>query len=198
MPARASEPAPPGDARERLVRAAEELFAEKGFAAAAVHEITDRAGVNRALLYYYFEDKQALHRAVIEEGVTHFLDMLDDALSRPGTFADRLTAFVEGHLRLIYERGTMARVVHRCLLDGLQQEAGLDRFNEAVRRLELFFQDAAAAGEIGPVDPALSARALLGPTFIFSLWRIYEGGRFSREEVVRCVSGILLQGLAPR
>src|SRR5688572_13610677 len=144
--------APTVEARTRLLRAAEKLFAQKGYAATAVHEITDAAGVNRALLYYYFEDKHSLYAAVIEEGTAEFIAMVDRTLSSSGSYSERLAAFVEGHLELIWRRGEMARVVHRCLLDEHQKEFGLvERFAEGTRRFEAFLREGMEAGEFRPM-----------------------------------------------
>jgi AcrR family transcriptional regulator len=51
----------PDDPRERLLIAAGELFAEKGFKGATVKEIITRAGVNIAAVNYYFRDKERLY-----------------------------------------------------------------------------------------------------------------------------------------
>ena len=59
--------------RAALVRAARELFADRGFADTATNEIVDRAGVTRGALYHHFADKEELFRAVyedVETGVT--------------------------------------------------------------------------------------------------------------------------------
>jgi AcrR family transcriptional regulator len=190
---------PPGtptiEARDRLLRAAERLFAEKGFAATSVHEITDAAGVNRALLYYYFEDKHSLYAAVIDEGVAEFNRMLDVAFGTPGTYSERLAAFVHGYLNLIARRPESSRVVHRCLLDGYQQEFQLlDKFQGGMQRLEAFFREAAESGEFRPVDPAIAARSFVGPMFVFSLWRMFEPDRFAREQLEKELAAQLLHG----
>ncbi len=49
------------DAKYRLLIAAEEVFAEKGFAAATIREMTERANVNLASINYYFGDKERLY-----------------------------------------------------------------------------------------------------------------------------------------
>lgn len=51
----------PESAKERLLDAAEEVFADKGFAAASVRDICKRAGVNIAAVNYYFRDKERLY-----------------------------------------------------------------------------------------------------------------------------------------
>ncbi len=52
------------DARERLIEAAEELFAEMGYDATSVRHITTRAGCNLAAVNYHFHDKQTLYEEV--------------------------------------------------------------------------------------------------------------------------------------
>ena len=57
-----------GDAtRDALLRAAHDLFAERGYSAVGTEEIVARAGVTRGALYHHFVDKQDLFRAIHEE-----------------------------------------------------------------------------------------------------------------------------------
>ncbi|MGI5900803.1 MAG: TetR/AcrR family transcriptional regulator, partial [Christensenellales bacterium] len=46
------------EAKERILRASSRLFSEKGYDAARVSEIAHEAGVNKALIYYYFKNKE--------------------------------------------------------------------------------------------------------------------------------------------
>jgi AcrR family transcriptional regulator len=187
---------PAQDARDRILKAAERLFAEKGFAATAVHEITDAAEVNRALLYYYFEDKHSLYKAVIHRGLDQFRAMMDTALSADGPYAERLGALVRGHLNLLWNNGDLSRVVHRCLMDGHQQELGMvERFEQEIKRLEQFFRDGMAAGEFRVLDPALTARTVLAPTYMFAQCRNYSSERFDEEQITAHVTTLLLNGL---
>jgi TetR/AcrR family transcriptional regulator, transcriptional repressor for nem operon len=55
------------DARERLLRAGQDLLARRGYAALGVAEIAATAGVPKGSFYYFFESKQALALAVIDE-----------------------------------------------------------------------------------------------------------------------------------
>ena len=52
--------------REKILDAAEELFAERGYHGVSIREIVGRAGVDLALVHYYFGPKDALFREVIE------------------------------------------------------------------------------------------------------------------------------------
>ena len=56
--------------RHAVIRAAAEVFAERGYAAATIAEILDRAGVTKGALYFHFDSKEALARGVIEAQIT--------------------------------------------------------------------------------------------------------------------------------
>src|SRR5215475_4554377 len=57
---------PDGSARERILTAAEELFAEAGFDATPTSRIAERAGVPKGLVHYYFRRKQDLLVALVD------------------------------------------------------------------------------------------------------------------------------------
>lgn len=183
------------DARHRLLRAAERLFAQKGYAATSVHEITDAAETNRALLYYYFKDKHSLYVSVIDEGVAEFLGLVERTLFGPGSYSDRLCAFVRGHLELGWYRGDLARVVHRCLLDGHHDEVGLQqKFRSGLERMEAFFTEAVAAGEFRAIDPRLAARTVSGPTYLLALCSHFDEIPLTLDEMAERVTDQVLRG----
>jgi TetR/AcrR family transcriptional regulator len=183
------------EAKDRIFAAAVSLFAEKGYDGAAIAEIADRAGVNRGLPFYYWESKRALYGAVVDAGLGGFTRMVEETVAQPGSAAVRLRAFVQGHLSLLWHRAELMRVVDRCLMDGHVEELGLTaKFGGTVAHLENLFREGAASGELRCEDPAFGARLLLGPGFIFSMWRLFEGSRFTEEELAAKISDQLLHG----
>jgi len=57
------------DSRENILAAAGEIFSERGYEAATIKQITDRAGVNVASVNYYFRDKLGLYTEVLRQGL---------------------------------------------------------------------------------------------------------------------------------
>jgi len=68
---------------QELVEAALALFAEKGFAATRIDDVAARAGVTKGTVYLYFESKEALFKAVIDEGIVPVLVYGEQMLSGP-------------------------------------------------------------------------------------------------------------------
>ncbi|MBP7523964.1 MAG: TetR/AcrR family transcriptional regulator, partial [Propionivibrio sp.] len=64
-----------------LVSAALDLFVDRGFAATRLDDVAARAGVSKGTLYLYFESKEALFRAVIEEAIVPLLAAAEDEIA---------------------------------------------------------------------------------------------------------------------
>lgn len=73
-----------------LAAAALSLFIEKGFAATRLDEVAARAGVSKGTLYLYFDSKEALFRAVIEEGLVPLFEQMEAKLETLGDDPERL------------------------------------------------------------------------------------------------------------
>ncbi|MFD7710885.1 TetR/AcrR family transcriptional regulator [Streptomyces sp. NPDC059785] len=78
--------------RERILAAALEVFAEKGYHDATISDITTRAGVSRGLLTYYFPGKQSL----VDELLDRYLDQVAALVQATGTPDERLAAIIDG------------------------------------------------------------------------------------------------------
>jgi AcrR family transcriptional regulator len=109
------------DTRERILDAAERMFAERGFAATSIRDVTAEAGVNLAAVHYHFGSKDDLVRAVFERVLVpsnaHRLAMMREAELRPGgaRVEDLLRAFILPELQLVSELGERGPAVARLM-----------------------------------------------------------------------------------
>lgn len=62
-----------GEGRERILAAAREVFAQKGFARAGIREIASRAGVTEPPVYWHFKSKRGLFEAAVTEPILTFI-----------------------------------------------------------------------------------------------------------------------------
>jgi len=79
-----SSPVAPQDARQRISAAAFRLFSQKGYSCTSVHDIAEEAGVQKSILYYYYENKEALYHTLLSESASRLRGLLDDALNATG------------------------------------------------------------------------------------------------------------------
>ena len=93
-------------ARKLLLAAARHLFARRGLTGTSIRDIADEAGLNSSLISYYFDGKEGLYRACIEEVAQASLEMTRRVLSPPADAAEfrvRLGLFLDGIFHLFLE-----------------------------------------------------------------------------------------------
>jgi AcrR family transcriptional regulator len=74
---------PSGSTKVRILAAAQEVFASKGFDGASTREIAARAGVNISSLHYHWDSKETLYRAIFERIYQQLGDILAEVIERP-------------------------------------------------------------------------------------------------------------------
>src|SRR6185503_6590590 len=95
--------------RTAILKAAEEIFAQEGFAAARVDAIAARAGYNKSLLFQYFGDKLGLYQAIVKRTKEHldqqFEPFLTAFAANPGAVrdAEQVREFIATTVRWIFD-----------------------------------------------------------------------------------------------
>src|SRR5262249_39712120 len=84
------------ETRERIARAAMALFAEKGFDATTVDEISVRADVAKGTFFNYFPRKEAVLGTLLDRQFEQLGGRIDALLASPGPLRDKLLAMVSG------------------------------------------------------------------------------------------------------
>ncbi len=116
-----SSPSPPatGSAatRERILDAAEALFAENGMAGTAVRDIARDVGLTAASLYNHFSGKQELYEAVLERGVRPLIEMMQQVPQDDGTMDARVD-LIEAIMSHLGRRPHLPRLVHHEVISG--------------------------------------------------------------------------------
>lgn len=83
------------DTEARIIQAAREEFLEKGLYGARMQDIATRAGINKAMLHYYFRSKEKLFSLILEESLRKFFPMVREALVMPLPLRQKLERLIE-------------------------------------------------------------------------------------------------------
>ena len=152
---------PPRDAdtESRILEAAHRVFVRRGTAGARTQEIADEAGVNKALLHYYFRSKERLGDAVFLRAAATLFPRMLDALGSDRPLADKLRDAVAVEMDVLDARPYLPGYVLselRADPDRLKQlverTVPLDRMRGAVLAgLQAQLDAEAAAGRLRPV-----------------------------------------------
>ncbi len=89
--------------RNEFLRAAADVFAERGYHGAGMREIADRCGVQPAALYYYFPSKASILEAICYYGITQFVERLAAIQAAALPVEDKVRQAVRAHLEPLLE-----------------------------------------------------------------------------------------------
>lgn len=97
--------------RERILEAAEIVFARHGLNGTRVREIADAAGVNIATLYVYFPSKQDLYEAVLDRGIRPLVELMADFTARPRGM-EEAARFLTAAMQHLASRPELSRLIY--------------------------------------------------------------------------------------
>jgi TetR/AcrR family transcriptional regulator len=159
-PARMGSRGQPQESRAAILRAAAQEFAEHGIAGARTDAIARAARVNKALLYYYFKDKETLYGAVLDNAFsgmkTNIFQVLDSDLPP----REKIMAYAGAYFDFIASNQIYPKLMQREMMRAREGDSvHLSRlvktyFQPIYRRVGELLHKGIAEGEFRKVDPA--------------------------------------------
>src|SRR5438309_4826150 len=153
-----------GDKRERILTAAERIFARHGFFAAKVSDVAKEAGVADGTIYLYFKSKDDLLISVFERRMVELNDALRAAIAgKPPR--DQLRAFIRTYLQLVHDEPSAAEVLTIELRQSskFMKEYDNPAFADFLRMLGGILAAMQDRGELAPaIPPHVAARMIFG------------------------------------
>ncbi|MBI5899501.1 MAG: TetR/AcrR family transcriptional regulator [Rhodocyclales bacterium] len=188
-----------------LTAAALELFVEKGFAATRLDDVAARAGVSKGTLYLYFDGKDALFKAVIQEGI---VPILEAGAGLVDTFEGGSAELLRTLIREWWQRigssalgGVPKLMISEARnfpeLAAYYNEAVITRGRELMRRV---LRRGIERGEFRAVDVETAIDVIFAPVLMLLIWRYSLGacgcGGHDPESYLDTHLDIALRGLA--
>ncbi len=161
---------PPHEPRERILNAAAEVFAERGFGGAGVDEIARRAGVNKAMLYYHVGDKAALFGEVVSSSVERIAQAVAAALAETDDPRERLRAIPRAFARTVRQRPFLPQLMLREIAAGGPNipPHTVEQIAEVMGMTRAVLEDGLARGAFRKVDPFIAHLLLIGATMFMA------------------------------
>jgi len=164
----------PEKTRAAILKSALEEFAHEGVTGARTDEIARRAGVNKALLYYYFKDKEGLYAAALDQVFTGLHDRVMSVLDNDALLPrEKLLKYVEAHFDYIASAPFYPRLVQREFMRtagrALSPVASrvLERYAKPIyTKIQTLLQHGIQTGDFRQVDPTQTMTSILG-TIVF-------------------------------
>jgi TetR/AcrR family transcriptional regulator len=170
------------ESRAAILAAAERVFADGGLEGARMDAIAAKAGVNKALLYYYFRSKEELYAAILESHLQEFHRRALEILSAEGPARSTLLRYLSLHFDFLGQRPFFPRLVQRLMTTDGQPARRLSQEYSAplYRKLVEVVERGIRARELRPVDSHHTVYSLVALTVFY----------FSAAPIIKSVSHI--------
>ncbi|MHB9155177.1 MAG: TetR family transcriptional regulator [Endomicrobiales bacterium] len=168
--------------KEKIIKAAIEVFAEKGRHGARMEEIAGRAKINKAMLYYFYSTKENLYREVLSQILTqiavHICQNLKREIGKGAKPADVVRLIVTKHIdayskninctRILLEAIASSPEDMRAAIELVKTEHVLEKPDEmSSGPMVSFFKDGVARGEFRHIDPKQLMISIVGMNMIY-------------------------------
>jgi len=186
--------------RERILEAAGDVFADKGYYGAAVDDIVRASDTSKGSFYFHFPNKRGIFVALLDHLTTRLLQRVEEAVAAEPDPVARLEAALSAALSAFAQRRRLARLL-------LVEAAGLghamderllavhERFTALIQRQ---LEEAAAAGVADVADAALMACAWFGALNEVVIRWLYTGQPKRLEEAAPALRAMLLRSIGYR
>ena len=149
----------PEESRAAILKAAAHEFAQHGIAGARTDAIAREARVNKALLYYYFKDKETLYGAVLDDAFSGLKETVLRALDGNGAPRDKILAYVGAYFDFIASNQLYPRLMQREMMRAREgQSQHIDKviknyIQPIFARVSAVMKEGIERGEFRDVNP---------------------------------------------
>ena len=190
------------DKRERILDAAERIFAQNGFYNARVAEIARSAGVADGTIYLYFKSKDDLLISLFESRMERVNGQLHTAAAAASRPSEKLLAIIRTYLQMVHDFPQVAEVLTVELRQSskFMKEYSNPRFGEFLKLFAQIIAEGQESGELGRGIPAPhAARMLFGIIDELALaWLLGRGENFDIVRAADWVGALVMNGLRCR
>lgn len=184
-------------AKMKILSAARKLFSENGYHGASVNDIVHQAGVNKSLLFYYFNSKENLYHQVFRQILDNLRKRFGHIDSSENDVEKRLEATMWAYINHFAESRDVSKIFMRELL-GLgpgSPSAVLEYIEEARKPLQDVINEGVRQGRFIDIDPLFTSSAIVGMLHIFYRAPVHPEGVFNDETVFENTIKILRNGI---
>jgi AcrR family transcriptional regulator len=190
------------ETKTRIFMVAAHLFAQKGFNGVSMREISERAGVTKPTIYYYYKNKEEIYRALIDAGIEHGRADLDRLKGSQLSFRQLLIEIIREKIRDCAQFTDFSKILidlhlsteRLDFLDGFKERA-----HEPLHELVRMIRAGQETGELNrTIDPRLAAEIISAVVLYYLRQQVERGGAVGDEHLAERIVEMIFSGLGTK
>ncbi len=185
--------------KSEIVEVARDIFAKFGFKKTTMEEIARAIRKAKSSLYYYFQSKEEVFQAVIEQEAQVLREKIEKAMSQEGTPQGKLRAYIIARMKGLKQLANF----YSALKDGyLENYKFIEKFRkkydeEEIETIGQILKEGIEKGIFKIKDIEMTALAILIALKGFELW-VFQGNTRWTEEDIDNLLGVLFYGIVKK
>jgi AcrR family transcriptional regulator len=186
------------ESRQKIMRAAYEAFAEKGYSQTSMDDIVKRSGLSKGTLYWHFKNKQELFLATLELVMKAWDEQLANLADTGGPAEDRIRSFFSDVGAVFATNKNLIGLMVDAFFQSYQMEEAQflmkDIYARFIGHIEHIVQQGIDNGEFREVDPHMAAVSLMAGGDGVSFYILFEPD-WDLFKALNTITDLILRGL---
>ena len=182
--------------KRKIFETSMKLFAEKGYDATSIEEITATVGVAKGTLYYHFSSKEEIFNFLVEEGIKLLQNSIDIKTSKLSNYIDKIKAIVLIEIKIVLKYEDIITIL-------LSQFYGKEARNqkcqkhiyEYISKIEEIVKEGIEQGQIKQGDPKAIASEIYGLICSSIVYKLRNQENFDVMKLYKEFENTVIEGL---
>jgi len=193
------------DGALKILKTAEALFAEQGYAGTSLNAIAKQSGISKANIFHHFENKEALYCAVLGQASKEMSDVIDEVYNPSSPTEEQIRQYSLQHLTNLFKNQNVTRLILREMQDDNGQQnvdMARDVLGDNFSRIVSLIETAQSENRIRKNIPAavIAMTMVAGNVFYFQVHKLLDqfpelSGAEQPQNYSSAFSEILLNGI---
>ena len=182
--------------KRKIFETSMKLFAEKGYDATSIEEITATVGVAKGTLYYHFSSKEEIFNFLVEEGIKLLQNSVDIKTSRFPNYIDKLKAIILIQIKIVAKYENLITILlSEFWGKGTRNQMCKDHILQYIKQIENIVIEGIEKGEIKKGDSQAIASEIYGLICSTLVYKIRNNGEIDIMTLYKEFENTVIEGL---
>lgn len=182
--------------KRKIFETSMKLFAEKGYDATSIEDITETVGVAKGTLYYHFTSKEEIFDFLVEEGIKLLQNSVDIKIAKYSNYLDKIKAIILIQIKIVNKYENLINII-------LTQLWGKEKRNQKCQKLIYDYIDkiedivkiGISKGQIKGEDAKIIATEIYGLICSTLVYKMREKEKFDISDMYNTFEATIIKGL---
>lgn len=182
--------------KRKIFEASMKLFAEKGYDATSIEEITATVGVAKGTLYYHFSSKEEIFNFLVEEGIKLLQNSIDIKTSKLPNYIDKLKAIILIQIKIVVKYEDIITILLTQFLGKKARNQKCQKLvYEYINKIEEIVKEGIKKGQIKQENSQAIASEIYGLICSSLVYKLRNNGQIEIMKLYKEFENTIIQGL---